>query len=202
MPTRIAAPPAICAGPSASWNATAPVSAPISGSRLTKAPATAAGTRACAHAKSENASAVPVSDSASTADDGAGAGRRGRGALEKTATGSAARPPAASWTAVTAAGSRPASRLGWTTMKAAEPVTESSTSRSPASEVPAPPPPATRPTPASATSEPAQASALLAPRRSSAEMMTTSTGTAPTMSAAWLTLVRSRPAFCSRITPP
>ena len=87
-------------------------------------------------------------------------------------------------------------------MKSAEPVTESSTSRSPASAVPAPPPPATRPTPASAISAPIHAGAGLEPRRRSAVMMTTSTGTAPTISAAWLTLVRSIPAFCSRITTP
>ena len=33
-------------------------------------------------------------------------------------------------------------------------------------------------------------------------MITTSTGTAPTISAAWLTLVRSMPAFWTTITMP
>jgi hypothetical protein len=33
-------------------------------------------------------------------------------------------------------------------------------------------------------------------------MITTSTGTAPTIRAAWLTLVRSIPTFCSTITAP
>ena len=119
-----------------------------------------------------------------------------------TANGSTATPPAASWTAVTAPASRPRSMLGCATMKPAEPVTDASTSRSPASEVPAPPPPATRPTPASASSEPIHAAAAAVPRPTAAEMTATSTGTAPTISDACVTLVRSMPAFWSRITAP
>ena len=87
-------------------------------------------------------------------------------------------------------------------MNAADIVTESRTSRSPASEVPAPPPPATRATPASASSEPPHMRRLPEPRPSTAAMAATSTGTAPTISAAWLTLVRSMPAFWSTITTP
>jgi hypothetical protein len=33
-------------------------------------------------------------------------------------------------------------------------------------------------------------------------MIATSTGVAPTSSAAWLTLVRMTPAFCMKIVPP
>ena len=195
-------PPSSCAGPNASWKTTAPVSAPTSGSRLTKAPASAAGTRAWAQANSQKASAVPVSASASTTSTGCTLAGDGGAPSRTSATGSAASPPAPSWTAVTAAASRPASRLGWMTMNAAEPVTEISTSRSPATEVPSPPPPATRATPARATSEPAHASAPAELRPVSAPMIATSTGTAPTISAAWLTLVRSMPMFWSTMTPP
>jgi hypothetical protein len=87
-------------------------------------------------------------------------------------------------------------------MKPAEPVTDASTSRSPMSDVPVPPPPATRPTPASATSEPSHAPSAAVPRPSAAAITATSTGTAPTISDAWVTLVRSMPAFCSRMTTP
>jgi hypothetical protein len=45
MPTRIAVPPSICTPPTMSWNTTAPVAAPTSGSRLTNAPATSGETR-------------------------------------------------------------------------------------------------------------------------------------------------------------
>jgi hypothetical protein len=202
MPARIAAPPSSCVGPTTSWNTTAPVTAPTSGSRFTNAPATSAGTRVCAHAKSENASAVPTSASAITATIGVAVVGAAGTPSNAMANGSAASPPPASWTAVTAPASRPWSSRGWTTMNPAEPLTEARTSRSPASDVPAPPPPATRPTPPSATSEPAQVSTVAAPRPSAAAITATSTGTAPTISAAWLTLVRSMPAFWSRITRP
>jgi hypothetical protein len=202
MPATIAVPPSSWAGPTTSWNATAPVRPPTSGSRLTNAPASSAVTRACAQANSQKANSVPVRASASTAaiaSPPAGAG----GAPSRTiANGSADTAPAPSWTAVTAAGSRPASRPGWPTMNADDAVTDSSTSRSPASDVPVPPPPATRPTPASASSEPAHMSRPPEPRPSTAAMAATSTGTAPTISAAWLTLVRSMPAFWSTITTP
>jgi hypothetical protein len=45
MPATMAAPPAIWAGPAGSPNANTPTTAPTSGSRLRKAPATSAETR-------------------------------------------------------------------------------------------------------------------------------------------------------------
>src|SRR5919197_1304667 len=66
-------------------------------------------------------------------------------------------------------------------MNAAEPLTDASTNRSPASDVPAPPPPATRPTPASASSEPTHAASVAVPRPSAVAIIATSTGTAPTI---------------------
>jgi len=202
MPARIAVPPSSCGVPTASWKTTAPVTAPTSGSRLTNAPATSAGTCDCAQAKSQNASAVPVSASARTATIGVAADGAGGMPSVIAANGSAASPPPASWTAVTAPASRPRSSRGWMTMKPAEPVTDTSTSRSPVIDVPAPPPPATRPTPASATSEPAHVVAAAVLRPVSAAITATSTGTAPTISDACVTLVRSMPAFCSTITAP
>ena len=74
-------------------------------------------------------------------------------------------------------------------MKTAEPATESPTRASPASVLPPPPPAATRPTPASAASALAQAAPLPCARPESTVMPATSTGVAPTISAAWLTLV-------------
>jgi hypothetical protein len=202
MPARIAAPPSSWTPPTASWKTTAPVAAPTSGSRLTNAPATSAGTRVCAQANSQNASAVPVSARASMATTGVAPAGAGGMPSNRTAKGSTATPPAASWTAVTAPASRPARSLGWATMKPAEPVTDARTSRSPKTEVPVPPPPATRPTPASASSEPIHAAVAAVPRPSAAEMTATRTGTAPTISAAWVTLVWAMPTFWSRITTP
>ena len=118
------------------------------------------------------------------------------------ATGSAAIAPAASWTAVTASGSRPSSSRGWTAMNAALPATEASTSRSPAPDTPPPPVPATSATPASASANPNQADRPADPRPAMVVKSATSAGTAPTISAAWLTLVRSMPAFWSTITRP
>ncbi len=86
-------------------------------------------------------------------------------------------------------------------MKAAEPTTETSTSRSPAGVEPVPPPPATMPTPATPMSGPIHAAAPRAPPPAAMNSVT-STGVAPTISAAWLTLVWPRPAFWSRITAP
>jgi hypothetical protein len=107
MPARIVAPPASWAGPNASWNVTAPVSAPTSGSRFTNVLASSAGTRACAQANSQNASAVPASPSPTTAATGPAADGAGGAPSSSAATGSAASAPAPSWTAVIAAGSRP-----------------------------------------------------------------------------------------------
>jgi len=187
-------PPSICTPPTTSWNATAPVAAPTSGSRFTNAPATSGDTRVWPHANSQNASAVPVSASSTTASTGV-AETGAAGTPPSAANGSENTPPAASCTAVTAPASRPASSRGCATMNAAEPETEASTSRSPVSDVPAPPPPATRPTPASATSEPTHAAAVAVPRPSAAAIIATSTGTAPTISDACVTLVCWMPAF-------
>jgi hypothetical protein len=202
MPIRIAVAPRIWAGPTASWKTTAPVAAPTSGSRLTNAPATSAATLDWAQANSQNASAVPASASARTAITAVVVVGTFGAPSVIAANGNAASPPPASWTAVTAPASRPRSRLGGMTMNAAEPETEASTSRSPVTEVPAPPPPATSPTPASATSEPAHVAAPAVLRPNRAAMTATSTGTAPTISDAWVTLVRSMPLFCSTITAP
>ena len=196
------APPPSWGPPTASWKTAAPVTAPTSGSRFTNAPATSAGTRVCAQANRLNAIAVPVSASATSATTGVAPVGAAGAPSTTIANGSTAMPAEASWTAVTAPASRPASSRGWATMKPAEPVTEASTRRSPLSDVPVPPPPATRPTPASASSEPIHAVAAAVPRPSAAAMTATSTGTAPTMSAACVTLVRSMPVFWSRITAP
>ena len=117
-----------------------------------------------------------------------------------TAFGTAASPPAIICTAVTAIGSRPRSSDGWTTTNVADSVTDSSTSASPSVDAPPPPPPATIPTPASASAKPSQAAGPVELRPSAAAISATSTGTAPTISAAWLTLVLSMPAFWSTIT--
>jgi hypothetical protein len=87
-------------------------------------------------------------------------------------------------------------------MNAAESTTDASTIASPASEDPAPPAPATSPTPASASTLPAQPSGPAVPRRSATAVSATSTGTAPTISDAWLTFVRAMPAFWSTMTTP
>ena len=68
---------------------------------------------------------------------------------------------------------------------------------------PPPPPPAvTRPTPSSDTTNPTQATGLATSRCQTAAMIATSTGTAPISSAAWVTLVRVMPAFCTMTEPP
>jgi hypothetical protein len=89
-------PPSSCVPPTASPNATAPVAAPTSGSRLTNAPATSAETRVCAHANSEKASAVPTSASATTATTGVGVASAAGAPSTRIANGSAATPPAPS----------------------------------------------------------------------------------------------------------
>jgi hypothetical protein len=161
-----------------------PASEPTSGSRFTNAPASSAGTFVCAHVNSQNATSVPSSASPATAATGAGAVGAAGAPSATSATGSetSAAPP--SWTAVTPAASRPASRRGWITMNAADPTTDPSTSASPASDVPAPPAPATRPTPPSATSAPSQAAGPAVPLPAAALRIATSTGTAPTINAA------------------
>ncbi len=151
MPATTATAPSSCAAAAVSPNASQPVAAPTSGSRLRKAPAVSAGTCAWPWANSQNGSSVPASDSATSATTGPATDGAGGAPSQTAATGSATSAPAANWTAVTAAGSRPASRRGWATMKVADSATEPSTSRSPGSVAPDPPAPATAATPPSAT---------------------------------------------------
>ena len=65
-----------------------------------------------------------------------------------------------------------------------------------------PPDPATRPTPPSATAKPAHATGPVVERPRAAATSATRAGIAPTISAAWVTLVRAMPRFWSRTTPP
>lgn len=194
--------PPICAAAAASPNASQPMAAPTRGSRLTNAPATSAVTFACPSAKSQNGSSVPSSDRATYADTApAWAGADGAPPVT-TAIGSATSPPAPNCTAVTAAGARFSSSLGCVAMKPAESTAEANTSRSPSDMGLPPPTPATRLMPPSARPEPPHVRARARPCPSAAVISATRTGTVPRMTAAWLTLVRSIPAFWSMITPP
>jgi Lrp/AsnC family transcriptional regulator, leucine-responsive regulatory protein len=116
--------------------------------------------------------------------------------------GTAARAAPRNCTAVTATGSRPRSSRTCATVNVADSSSETSTRPSPAAEAPARWPPVTRPTPASDTANPAQATGRATVRCQTAAMTATSTGTAPISSAAWVTLVRMMPAFCTRTDPP
>jgi hypothetical protein len=115
----LSAMPSITAAAPPSWPTAAlsprtsqPVAAPITGSKLTKAPAVSAGTRACPNANSQNGSSVPPKASAITAATGSDpAGIAGAPSVS-AAIGTAKSAPAASCTAVTAAASRPASSAG------------------------------------------------------------------------------------------
>jgi Lrp/AsnC family transcriptional regulator, leucine-responsive regulatory protein len=118
------------------------------------------------------------------------------------ATGRAVSAAARNCTAVTATGSRPGSRRAWATVNEAENPSDARTSPSPAKLAPPPPPTATRPTPANDTAKPVQATGGATLRCRRAAMTATSTGVAPMSRAAWLTLVRVIPAFCTRIDPP
>jgi hypothetical protein len=102
---------------------------------------------------------------------------------------------------VTAVALRPRSSRLCASMNSAVSAADASTSRSPVS-VASPPEPATRPTPPSAAANPAQASGPAVARPRAAAASATSAGTTPMMSAAWLTLVRAMPRFCSSITAP
>jgi hypothetical protein len=116
--------------------------------------------------------------------------------------GSAARAAPRNCTAVTAIGSRPRSRPACATVNVADSSSDRSTRPSPAAEAPPPRPPVIRPTPASETANPAQATGRATVCRQSAAMTATSTGTTPISSAAWVTLVRVMPTFCTRTDPP
>ncbi len=202
MPTIMAAPPASCPEPNGLPKTTTPAIAPTSGSRLRNAPATSDDTRLCPKANSVKGSSVPPTASATTARTGPGpAGTAGAPSVQ-TANTSAASVAPRNCTAVTAAGSRPVSSRPCATVTVAEMSSEASTSSSPRSVAPPPPPPAMRPTPISDTKKPAQATGRATVRCHSAAMTATSMGTAPISRAAWVTLVRVMPAFCTTTDPP
>jgi len=74
---------------------------------------------------------------------------------------------------------------------------------SPAMVAPPPPLPVViSPTPPSDTAKPNQATGRATARYHTAAMIATSTGTAPISRAAWVTLVRPMPAFCTMTEPP
>jgi len=118
------------------------------------------------------------------------------------ANGSTARAAPRNCTAVIAIGSRPRSSRAWATVNVADSISDASTSASPAVVAPPPWPPATTPTPASDTAKPAQATGRATVRCHTAAMIATSTGTVPISRAAWVTLVRVIPAFCTATDPP
>ena len=119
-----------------------------------------------------------------------------------TATGSMASAAPANCTAVTATGSRPVRMRPCATVNPADITRDASTRASPVAVALPPPPPATRPTPASDTAKPAQATGRATACCQAAAMIATSTGAEPISSAAWLTLVRVMPAFCTTTDPP
>jgi hypothetical protein len=202
MPATMAAPPATCTGPSGLPKMATPAMAPTSGSRLRNAPATSADTRLCPKANSVNGTNVPNTASAATARTGPGpAGTAGAPSVTRVKA-RAATAADRNCTAVTATGSRPGSSRTCATVNVAEMSSEISTSPSPVSVAPPPPPPVIRPTPPSDTTNPAQATGRATLWCHSAAMTATSTGTAPISSAAWVTLVRAMPAFCTMTDPP
>ena len=103
---------------------------------------------------------------------------------------------------MTATGSRPGSSRTWATVKVADISSETSTRPSPAERGTAARAAVTRPTPASESANPAQATGRATVWCHSAAMTATSTGTAPMSRAAWVTLVRLMPAFCTMTDPP
>ena len=149
-----------------------------------------------------NGTSVPPSASAATASTGPGrAGTAGTPSVRAKASAPSVAPR--NCTAVTATGSRPGSSRPCATVNPADSSSETSTSPSPRGLAPPPPPPAvTRPIPPSETVKPSQASGRATLRCHTAAMIATSTGTAPISSAAWMTLVRVIPAFCTMTEPP
>ena len=177
--------------------------APTSGSRLRKAPATSADTRLWPNANRVNGSSVPASASATTASTTpAPAGAAGTPSLT-AAIGSEPSVAPRNCTAVTATGSRPASSRPWATVTMADRSSDARTRPSPAMVAPPPPLPVViSPTPPSDTAKPNQATGRATARYHTAAMIATSTGTAPISRAAWVTLVRPMPAFCTMTEPP
>jgi hypothetical protein len=145
---------------------------------------------------------VPPAVSAAVARTGPGPVTAGGIPSVSAATGSTARAAPRNCTAVAATGSWPRSSRVCATVKTADTSSDASTSTSPAVLAPPPRPPVTRPTPASDSAKPAQATGRATARCHTAAMTATITGTAPISSAAWVTLVRVIPAFCTRTDPP
>lgn len=202
MPARMATAPPTCCRPAGLPNSTTPATAPTSGSMLRNAPATSARIRACPWANSVKASSVPPAVRPATASTGpTWCGTAGRPSVAAE-NGSTARAAPRNWTAVTAIGSRPRSRRVCATVKVAISSRDASTRPSPPAVAPPPRPPVIRPTPASETANPAQATGRATLCCQSAATMATRTGTAPMSRAAWLTLVRVMPAFCTTTDAP
>ena len=150
-----------------------------------------------------NGPSVPASASAPAASTGPD--RVGTAGAPSATTAKASAPSAAprNCTAVTATGSRPGSSRPCATVNVAEISSETSTRASPRTLAPPPPPPAvTRPTPPSEIAKPSHAAGRAMARCHTAAMIATSTGTAPISRAAWVTLVRVIPAFCTMTDPP
>ena len=151
-----------------------------------------------------NGASVPASASAATAS--MGPGRPGTAGAPSATMLKASAPSAAprNCTAVTATGSRPGSSRPCATVNVADSTSDASTRPSPATVAPPPLPlPAvTSPTPPSDTAKPNQASGRATVRCHAAAMIATSTGTAPISRAAWVTLVRVIPAFCTTTVAP
>jgi hypothetical protein len=118
------------------------------------------------------------------------------------ANGSVARAAPTNCTPVTATGSRPFSSPVCATVNVADSASDATTSASPAMLAPPPRPPATSATPASDSANPAQATGRATARCQTAATTATSTGAAPISRAAWVTLVRLMPAFCTTTVAP
>ncbi len=131
----------------------------------------------------------------------AAAGTDGRPSV-RAANGSTASAAPRNCTAVAATGSLPSSSRVCATVNTADTSRDASTSASPTVLAPPPWPPVTRPTPASARAKPAHATGRATARCHTAAITATITGTEPISRAAWVTLVRVIPAFCSSTEPP
>ena len=179
-----------------------PMTAPTSGSMFRNAPATSAETLLWPKANSAVGPTVPASTKPTVATSAAALTGPARWCSVVTATGSTKTPADSNCNPVTATGSRPRSMRAWETVKPADTSCATSTRPSPPSVDPVPWPLAMKPTPASDRPNPAQAAGLATLCLSTAAMIATSTGVAPISSAAWVTLVRWIPRFCSSTEPP
>ena len=145
---------------------------------------------------------MPPAARAAVAATGPSAGGAAGMPSVTAANGSTASAAPRNCTAVAAMGSWPRSSRVCATVNVADTSSDASTSASPAVLAPPPRPPATRATPASDSAKPAQATGRATARCHTAAMIATSTGTVPISSAAWVTLVRVMPAFCSTTQAP